>query len=79
MKQLISRATLALAALTVAALAVIPLATARIDRQAPAAATTVQVKGGEFFLKLTTRSLANRTDAISSMCVTVRARMPTWA
>ena len=35
-----------------------PLATAQSDRQARAAATTVQVKGGEFFFKLSTKSIA---------------------
>jgi uncharacterized cupredoxin-like copper-binding protein len=48
----------AVAAVTLAAVAVIPLATARIDRQATAAATTVQVKGGEFFFRLSAKSAA---------------------
>jgi uncharacterized cupredoxin-like copper-binding protein len=58
MKQLIFGSALALAAVTVAALALIPLATARIDRQAAATATTVQVKGGEFFFRLSAKSAA---------------------
>jgi uncharacterized cupredoxin-like copper-binding protein len=58
MKQLIFGSALALAAVTLAALALIPLATARIDRQAAATATTVQVKGGEFFLRLSVKSAA---------------------
>jgi plastocyanin len=56
MKQPIFRSALTLAAITLAALAVIPLATARINRQATAAATTVQVKGGEFFFRLSAKS-----------------------
>ena len=58
MKQPIFGSALALAAVTLAALALIPLATARIDRQAAATATTVQVKGGEFFFRLSTKSAA---------------------
>ena len=41
-----------------ASLALVPLASARTDRQAAAAATTVQVKGGEFFFKLSAKSIA---------------------
>jgi uncharacterized cupredoxin-like copper-binding protein len=48
----------ALAAVAIASLAVVPLASARTDRQAHAAATTIQVSGGEFFLKLSTKSIA---------------------
>ena len=58
MKQLIFRSAPALAAVTLAAVAPIPLATARVDRQATAAATTVQVKGGEFFFRLSAKSAA---------------------
>jgi uncharacterized cupredoxin-like copper-binding protein len=58
MKQPIFGSALALAAVTFAALALIPLATARIDRQAAATATTVQVKGGEFFFRLSAKSVA---------------------
>jgi uncharacterized cupredoxin-like copper-binding protein len=57
MKQPIFGSALALAAVTLAALALIPLATARIDRQAATTATTVQVKGGEFFLRLSAKSV----------------------
>ena len=59
MKQPILGSALALAAVTLAALALIPLATARVGRHAAAAATTVQVKGGEFFLRLSVKSAAN--------------------
>jgi uncharacterized cupredoxin-like copper-binding protein len=58
MKQLTIRSISALAALPIGALALVPLATARTDRQARATATTVQVKGGEFFFKLSTKSIA---------------------
>ena len=56
MKQPIFGSALALAAVTLAALTLTPLATARIDRQAAATTTTVQVKGGEFFFRLSTKS-----------------------
>jgi uncharacterized cupredoxin-like copper-binding protein len=58
MKQLTIRSVLALAAVAVAAFALIPLAGARTDRQTTATATTVQVKGGEFFFRLSTKSAA---------------------
>src|SRR3954464_1231594 len=58
MKQPIFGSALALAAVTVAALALIPLATARIDLQATSTATTVHVKGGEFFFRLSAKSAA---------------------
>jgi uncharacterized cupredoxin-like copper-binding protein len=58
MKQLTIRSVLALAAVAVAAFALIPLAGARTDRQTTATATTVQVKGGEFFFRLSTKSVA---------------------
>jgi len=58
MRQLITRSISTLAAVAIAALTLVPLATAQSDRQARAAATTVQVKGGEFFFKLSTKSIA---------------------
>jgi len=48
-----------LAAVAIVSLPVVPLASARGDRQASATATTVQVKGGEFFFKLSTKSIAS--------------------
>src|SRR2546423_15249651 len=48
----------ALVALGIATLALVPAASAGTDRQASATATTVQVKGGEFFFKLSTKSIA---------------------
>jgi uncharacterized cupredoxin-like copper-binding protein len=44
-----------LSALAIAALTVVPLAGARADRPA---ATTIQVRGGEFFFRLSTKSIA---------------------
>jgi len=64
MKQLTVRSVSALAAVTVVALGLIPLANARIDRQTTATATTVQVKGGEFFFRLSTKS-AGKPGAVA--------------
>jgi uncharacterized cupredoxin-like copper-binding protein len=57
MKQL-TRSILALAMVAVAALAVVQLSAARTERQSTAAATTIQVRGGEFFFKLSAKSIA---------------------
>ena len=48
----------ALVAVAVASLVVVQLASAHGDRSAAATATTVQVKGGEFFFRLSTKSIA---------------------
>ena len=58
MRQLTMRSTLGLAAVVVAALALVPLAAAHTDRQTHATTTTIQVSGGEFFFKLSTKSIA---------------------
>jgi uncharacterized cupredoxin-like copper-binding protein len=58
MKQLTMRSILGLAVGAVAALTLVPLAAARTDRQTRTAATTIQVSGGEFFFKLSTKSIA---------------------
>jgi plastocyanin len=58
MKRLTISSVAGLAALAIATLAVVPLAGARTDRQAAPAATTIQVKGGEFFYRLSTKSIA---------------------
>jgi len=58
MRPFTTRSTFTLSAVAVAALALVPLATARSDRQTRAAATTIQVKGGEFFFKLSAKSIA---------------------
>jgi uncharacterized cupredoxin-like copper-binding protein len=54
MRHLSSRSFLALAVVAITALALVQFASARTDRQT---ATTVQVKGGEFFFKLSTKSI----------------------
>jgi uncharacterized cupredoxin-like copper-binding protein len=51
----------ALAAIAIASLAFVQLASAHVDRTTAATAataTTVQVKGGEFFFRLSTKSVA---------------------
>ena len=48
----------ALAAVAIVSVALVPLASAGSDRQTTAAATTIQVKGGEFFFKFSTKSIA---------------------
>jgi hypothetical protein len=60
MKQPSFRSALALAAVTVAALALTPpLASAQLERQvAAAASTTANVKGGESFFRLSAKSAA---------------------
>jgi len=58
MRPFTTRSTFTLSAVAVAALALVPLATARSDRQTRAAATTIQVKGGEFSFKLSAKSIA---------------------
>jgi uncharacterized cupredoxin-like copper-binding protein len=57
MRKLIIGSVSLLGAVAITSLAV-PLASARTERQASAAATTVQVKGGEFFFRLSTKSIA---------------------
>jgi len=56
MRQLIHGSLAGLALMAIAVF--VQLARAGTDRRAQAAATTVQVKGGEFFFKLSTRSIA---------------------
>jgi uncharacterized cupredoxin-like copper-binding protein len=57
MRKLTISSVAALAAVAIAALALVPLATARTDRKASPTATTIQVKGGEFFFKLSAKSI----------------------
>jgi uncharacterized cupredoxin-like copper-binding protein len=57
MRKLTIRALPAFIAIALASLAFVPLASARADRQASSTATTIQVKGGEFFLRLSTKSI----------------------
>jgi uncharacterized cupredoxin-like copper-binding protein len=57
-RQLTIRSIVVLAAVTVAGSALVPIASAQTDRQTRASATTIQVKGGEFFFKLSKKSIA---------------------
>jgi uncharacterized cupredoxin-like copper-binding protein len=54
--QLSIRSGLVLAAFAIGTLAVVPVASARTDRQTAVAATTIQVKGGEFFFRLSSKT-----------------------
>jgi uncharacterized cupredoxin-like copper-binding protein len=56
MRKPITHSLLALVATAIASLVLVQLAPARTDR--PAATTTVQVKAGEFFFRLSTKSIA---------------------
>jgi uncharacterized cupredoxin-like copper-binding protein len=58
MRQVITRSISAIAAIAIASLALVPIASARGEHQARAAATTIQVKGGEFYFKLSAKSIA---------------------
>ncbi|MDX6532594.1 MAG: Copper binding protein plastocyanin/azurin family [Gaiellales bacterium] len=58
MRQLGIRSFLALATAVIAASALVPLASARTDGQRRATATTIRVSGGEFYFKLSTKSIA---------------------
>jgi uncharacterized cupredoxin-like copper-binding protein len=57
-RQLTIRSAFALAAIAVTGLAVAQVASARTERPAAVKTTTVQVKGGEFFFRLSTKSIA---------------------
>jgi uncharacterized cupredoxin-like copper-binding protein len=63
MGQLDKRSILALAATAITALTIAPAASAHTDRQTHQAATTITVSGGEFFFKLSTKSLAKPASA----------------
>ena len=58
MRKLTISSVSALVAIAIASLALVQLASARGDRPTAAATTTVQVKGGEFFFRLSTKSIA---------------------
>jgi uncharacterized cupredoxin-like copper-binding protein len=57
MSKLAIRSISGIAAFGIAALALVPLGSARTDRQARPAATTIQVSGGEFFFRLSKKSI----------------------
>jgi len=58
MRTLSIRFISAFAAVAIASLTLVSLATARNDRRAAPTATTIQVKGGEFFFRLSQKSIA---------------------
>jgi uncharacterized cupredoxin-like copper-binding protein len=58
MNKLTIRSLSALLAAAITWLALVQLAPARSQERAAAAATTIQVKGGEFFFRLSTKSIA---------------------
>ena len=58
MRKLTISSVSALVAIAIASLALVQLASARGDRPTATATTTVQVKGGEFFFRLSTKSIA---------------------
>jgi uncharacterized cupredoxin-like copper-binding protein len=58
MKHVTIRPIAVLAAVALTTLALAQIASARTDTEATASATTIQVKGGEFFFKLSTKSIA---------------------
>lgn len=58
MKQLTTRSIFVLAAAAIAALALAQLGSARTGQPTALSATTVQVKGSEFFFRLSTKSIA---------------------
>ena len=58
MKTISIRSVSALVAIAIASLTLVQLASARGERPTAAAVTTVQVKDGEFFFRLSTKSVA---------------------
>jgi uncharacterized cupredoxin-like copper-binding protein len=58
MTKLTIRSLSLMVAFAIGSLVLVQLASARADRSAAAAATTIQVRGGEFFFKLSTKSIA---------------------
>lgn len=57
-RELTIRSISMVAAVAAAALVLIPLASARLDRETIAGTASVTVKGGEFFFRLSTKSVA---------------------
>jgi len=58
MKKLSISALSALAVIAIASLALVQLASAHGDRSTAATTTAIQVKGGEFFFRLSTKSVS---------------------
>jgi uncharacterized cupredoxin-like copper-binding protein len=57
MKQRVIHSLVVLTVVAIVASALVGRASARGDRQAAATATTIQVKGGEFFFRLSSKSI----------------------
>jgi len=57
-KQVTIRSLALLSAVALTTLALAQIASARTERETTATATTIQVKGGEFFFRLSTKSVA---------------------
>jgi uncharacterized cupredoxin-like copper-binding protein len=53
----VTRSIVVLSTAAIASLAVVQLSAARPERQSTAAATTIQVRGGEFFFRLSAKSI----------------------
>ena len=58
MRKLTISSISALVALAISAVALVPVATARPDRQTRSTITTIQVNAGEFFFRLSKKSIA---------------------
>jgi uncharacterized cupredoxin-like copper-binding protein len=58
MRRFTIRSLSVLGAVAIASLALVQLGSASSDRQTAATATTITVKGGEFFFKLSSKSIA---------------------
>jgi uncharacterized cupredoxin-like copper-binding protein len=58
MRRFTIRSVSILGAVAIASLTLVQLGSASSDRQAAATATTITVRGGEFFFKLSTKSIA---------------------
>ena len=56
MRKLITHSLPVFAAVTIASLSLVQLASSRVER--PVTSKTIQVKGGEFFFRLSTKSVA---------------------
>jgi uncharacterized cupredoxin-like copper-binding protein len=64
MRKLTSRSLSALVAVALGSLALVPVASARTEQRSSETATTIQVKGGEFFLHLSTKLVPKLTKVM---------------
>jgi len=58
MRQFITRSIFTIAAIAITSLALVPIASARGEHQTSVTTTTIPVKGGEFFFKLSSKLIA---------------------